>query len=153
MKKIVSALFLICLLNSVLLANELKSVSFDSYLNGFDYAARKEMKIKSEQMLKLLAQDKIQLVDIRFKEEYEAWHLGNSINIPLNELPKRLDELKKDRLIVTACPHNDRANIARMYLELKGYRVKYLSDGLLHTMEYLRGDKAKNYIDNLHKER
>ena len=119
---------------------------FDTYLQNFDYKARKEMKITTYEMLELVAHNKAQLIDIRFKEEFEAWSMGFAKNIPLNELPKRLDELDKNKLIITACPHNDRANIARMFLYLKGYQVRYLSDGLLKTADNLRGDKAKEFI-------
>ena len=139
------------LLQASLMAQALKPVTFDTYLKGFDYQARKDMKIKSKEMLKLVAQGKAQLVDIRFREEYEAWHLAGSINIPLNELPSRLNELDRSKLIITACPHNDRANMGRMFLQLKGYNVKYLSDGLLTAIEQLRGDSAKTYIENLNK--
>ena len=137
------------LLQTSLMAGELKPVTFDAYLKDFDYQARKDMKIKSKEMLKLVSQGKAQLIDIRFREEYAAWHLAGSINIPLNELPARLNELDKNKLIITACPHNDRANMGRMYLQLKGYKVKYLSDGLLTAIEQLRGDNAKVYIENL----
>ncbi len=137
------------LLQTSLIAQELEPITFDAYLKGFDYQARKDMKIKSDKMLRLVAQGRAQLVDIRFREEYEAWHLEGSINIPLNELPARLNELDKNKLIITACPHNDRANMGRMFLQLKGYDVKYLSDGLLTAIEQLRGDNAKVYIENL----
>ena len=141
-------LFLLTLATSVLLfSGDLKPLEFDSYLKSFDYKARKDMKIKIEEMLTLLKEDKAQLIDIRFSEEYEVWHLGASKNIPLNELPNRLDELDKSKLIITACPHNDRANIARMFLNLKGYNVRYLSDGLLKTVDYLRGDNAKEFLE------
>ncbi|MDM5262964.1 rhodanese-like domain-containing protein [Sulfurovum sp. XTW-4] len=119
---------------------------FDTYLKNFDYKARKEMKISTYEMLELVANNEAQLIDIRFKEEFEAWSMGFAKNIPLNELPKRLNELDKNKLIITACPHNDRANIARMFLYFKGYRVRYLSDGLLRTADTLRGDRAKEFI-------
>lgn len=125
---------------------------FDTYLENFDYKARKDMKISTYEMLELVANNKAQLIDIRFKEEFEAWNMGFAKNIPLNELPKRLDELDKNKLIVTACPHNDRANIARMFLYLKGYNVRYLSDGLLRTAENLRGDRAREFIQGKSKE-
>ena len=144
MKRNILVALLLC--QGALFAQETKAISFDSYLKGFDYQVRKEMKIGTEEMLKLVAVHKAQVIDIRFKEEYEAWHMGFAKNIPLNELPNRLNELDKDKLIVTACPHNDRANIARMFLNLKGYRVKYLKDGLINVAQYLRGDKAKTFI-------
>jgi rhodanese-related sulfurtransferase len=89
------------------------------------------------------------LLDIRFKEEHESWNMPFAKHIPLNELPNRLNELPKDKLIITACLHNDRANIARIYLTIKGYNAKYLNDGLLKTADLLRGDSAVEFIDNL----
>ncbi|MCA1765329.1 MAG: rhodanese-like domain-containing protein, partial [Desulfobulbaceae bacterium] len=108
---------------------------------------RKEMKVNSKELVELLKKGEVQLIDIRFKEEAAAWRMGFSKNIPLPELPARLDELDKDKLIVTACPHNDRANIARIYLTMKGYRARYLTDGLLGLAELLRGDKAKDLVN------
>jgi len=78
-----------------------------------------------------------------------AWRFGFIKNIPLNELPDRLKELAKGKLIVTVCPHCDRAEIARTYLTLQGYRSRYLVEGLLGLAEYLRGDRAKSFIDDL----
>lgn len=128
-------------------AAELKKVSFEAYLGAFDYKERSEMKIKTPDMLALVEEHKAILVDIRFPEEYEAWHIAGSINIPLNELPKRLGELPKDKLIVTACPHNDRLNMARLFLTLNGYNAKYLNDGLLKTADFLRGENAKEFLE------
>jgi len=128
-------------------AGEFKQVSFDAYLKNFDYKERNEMKIKTPDMLALVEEGKAILIDIRFKEEFEAWHIATSINIPLNELPQRLGELPKDKLIITACPHNDRSNMARIYLTLNGYNAKYLNDGLLKAADFLRGDNAKEFLD------
>lgn len=115
MKKLLVAMVLFCSL--------LYSDSFDEYLKSFDYEAIKDMKIKTTDMLNMVEDGTAQVIDIRFPEEFEAWHMGFSKNIPLNELPNRLDELDKSKLIITACPHNDRANIARIFLMLKGYKV------------------------------
>ena len=141
------------LLALIILASCLNAQSFENYLKNFDYEARKDMKIKVVEMLDMLEDDKAQVIDIRFREEYEAWHTGFTKNIPLNELPDRLNELDKNKLIITVCPHNDRANIARMFLTLKGYEVKYLSDGLLKTVNYLRGDNAKEFLQEYKKEK
>ena len=121
---------------------------FENYLKEFDYQSRKDMKIQTKEMLKLVSSGDAQLIDIRFKEEYEAWHIAKSKNIPLNELPDRLDELDKNKLIITACPHNDRSNMARLFLTLNGFNARYLTDGLLSTMDFLRGDNARDFIKN-----
>lgn len=123
-----------------------ESITYTSYLNGFTYEERKEMKIDSVELTVMLEEGTAQLIDIRFKEEFEAWHMGSAINIPLNELPKRLDELDKNKLIVTACPHKDRAIMARTFLKLNGFNTRYLVDGLTGLAEYLRGDSAREFI-------
>lgn len=141
------------LIGMVLFCSLLYSDSFDDYLKSFDYEAIKDMKIKTVEMLNMLEDGTAQVIDIRFPEEFEAWHIGFAKNIPLNELPDRLAELDKSKLIITACPHNDRANIARMFLMLKGYKVRYLSDGLLTVTDYLKGANAKEFIEEYKKEK
>jgi len=126
-------------------------ISFDEYLKGFDYDERKEMKIKLPELLDGYKKGEIELIDIRFNEEYEAWHVGIGKHIPLNELPERLNEIDKDKIVVTMCPHYDRAEIARLFLKLKGFRAKYLTDGMLGLVDFLRGDKARDYMQEVKK--
>lgn len=124
----------------------IQTKDFGNYLRSFDYDERKAMKIQLPEMLKLYAEGKAQVVDIRFNEEYAAWQVGIGQHIPLNELPDRLDELDRDKTIVTMCPHYDRAEIARLYLTLQGYHSRYLTDGMLGIANHLRGDIARNYM-------
>jgi len=113
-----------------------------NYLSRFDYEERAKMRITSRELIPLLREGKAQLLDIRFREEKEAWSMGFGIHIPLNELPDRLEELDRSKLIVTACPHMDRAILARTFLVLKGFQARYLQDGLLGLADYLRGDRV-----------
>ena len=126
-------------------------IQLEKYITAFDYAARKEMKMDSKGLIELLKQGKAQLIDIRFPQEYSAWKVGPSKNIPLNELPERLSEIDKNKIIVTACPHKDRATIAMVYLRSKGINAKYLTDGLIGLAENLRGDNAKEFVEALQK--
>ena len=121
------------------------------FLTNFDYDTRINMKAGTRELVDLLQEGEAQLIDIRFKEEYEAWHMGVAKNIPLNELPNRLNELDKDKVIVTACPHKDRAIIAMTYLKTKGYETMYLKDGLIGLAEFLRGDNAYEFIQQMRK--
>ena len=123
----------------------------EKYITAFNYGARKNMRIDSKDLIKLLKQGKAQVIDIRFPEEYTTWKVGPVKNIPLNELPGRLSELDKKKTIITACPHKDRATIAMVYLRSKGIKAKYLTDGLIGLAENLRGDSAKEFIDALKK--
>ena len=125
-----------------------EEAAFDRFLTGFDYETRADMKIDSKKLLKLLADKKAVLVDIRFPEETKAWKMGFGLFVPLNELPKRYAELPKDKLIVTACPHKDRSAIAMAFLRTKGYNARYLTDGLVGLAENLRGDSAMDFLED-----
>lgn len=124
-------------------------MDFDTYLRAFDYDERLAMKIGLDELLERYARDEIQLLDIRFPEEHEAWSIGIGQHIPLNELPDRLDELDRDKTVVTMCPHYDRAEIARVYLTLRGFHARYLTVGMLKLVDHLRGDKARDYMASL----
>jgi rhodanese-related sulfurtransferase len=141
-------LFFTLIATSNLYAEELTLTEF---ITKFDYDTRINMKAGTRELVDLLQEGKAQLIDIRFKEEYEAWHMGVAKNIPLNELPNRLNELDKDKVIVTACPHKDRAIIAMTYLKTKGYETMYLKDGLIGLAEFLRGDNAYDFTQEMRK--
>ena len=71
--------------------------------------------IEVEHLLETWPNVQAQLVDIRFPEEVAAWSMGFSTAVPLPELPARLEDLDRSKIIVTACPHKDRAIIAMVY--------------------------------------
>lgn len=81
--------------------------NFDQYLRDFDYDERTAMKIQLPELLELYATDQVQLIDIRFQEEFDAWQVNLGQHIPLNQLPDRLSELDLNKTIVTMCPHYD----------------------------------------------
>lgn len=127
-------------------AQEAPRSDLEGYLLHFDYAERRNMKISSRELVKLIKEGRAVLLDIRFKEEHEAWHMGFGLHLPMNELPKRLHELDRSKLIVTACPHKDRSALAMAYLKTQGFEVKYLEDGLVGLAEWLRGDTAREFM-------
>ena len=133
------------------LATYAADTEFDMFLKGFNYEVRDDMKIDSKGLVPMLTTGKAVLVDVRFVEEVAAWRIGYSLNIPLNEIPERIKELPKDKIIVAACPHKDRSAIAMAYLRSKGYNAKYLTDGLVGLAEYLRGERAKDFVEDMAK--
>jgi rhodanese-related sulfurtransferase len=148
-KKLLLVIFSVFFISSAAFAAG--DLTFENYLKRFDYAERSNMKIGIPEMLQLYKQDMVQIIDIRFREEHQAYSFGFIKHIPINELPDRLGELDNSKLIVTVCPHYDRAELARTFLTLKGYHSKYLTDGLLGLANYLRGDRAKDFIDEMKK--
>lgn len=136
-------LSLLCLAQPAVAA---EPVSLESYVREFNYETRKMMKCSGKELLSMLIKKEAVLVDIRFPEEQQAWGPSFALKIPLNELPARLNELPKDKIIVTACPHIDRSNIAMVYLTTKGYNAAYLVGGLVGLAELLRGDEARDFM-------
>ncbi|OZB54510.1 MAG: sulfurtransferase [Thiomonas sp. 15-63-373] len=61
----------------------------------------------------------------------------------------RLHELDRSKLIITLCPHYDRAEIARLFLTLEGFQSRYLNEGMLGLVDALRGDKARDLMRRL----
>ena len=65
--------------------------------------AGEDKRVKAEDIDKLLADGKVVLLDVR--EPWELEELGTRagyINIPIAELEQRIDELPKDKVILTA---------------------------------------------------
>lgn len=83
-----------------------------------------EVKKLSPSEIKQLMAEKVFLLDVRPPEEIAAdGTLKGYVNIPLNELEDRLDEIPKDRRIVTACAVGGRAARAAALLKSFGYNV------------------------------
>jgi rhodanese-related sulfurtransferase len=60
------------------------------------------------------------IVDVRTPGEFMGGHVEGSINIPLNELPYRLEELKEKEGLVLCCASGARSAQATMFLREKG---------------------------------
>jgi rhodanese-related sulfurtransferase len=60
------------------------------------------------------------VLDVREPAEFEEGHLAGAIHVPLGGLPRRLDSLPADRLIVAYCGGGDRSATAVSVLERHG---------------------------------
>ncbi|MGX8852146.1 rhodanese-like domain-containing protein [Amedibacillus sp. YH-ame10] len=76
---------------------------------------------------------KIQLVDVRFEEEYIEGHIPNAILIPLPQLEELADTLlNKDSTTYVYCRSGQRASKAVMKLKAMGYHEVYNVGGIIH---------------------
>lgn len=62
------------------------------------------------------------IVDVRTKEEYETGHVKDSINIPVDEIQTRLNELDKNKTIIVYCRSGKRSTTAYNTLIENGYK-------------------------------
>lgn len=61
------------------------------------------------------------VVDVRTPEEYRGGHAEGSVNIPLQEIPRRMAELKNMKMpLVLCCASGNRSGQAQAYLSAKG---------------------------------
>ena len=77
------------------------------------------------------------LIDVRNEEEYELGHMEGAVNLPLNNLRSRLEELDKDQKIVVYCQVGLRGYIADRILTQHGYQVQNITGGYVSAKDYL----------------
>lgn len=71
-------------------------------------------------------------LDVRTPAEFNAGAISGAVNIPVDELRERLDEIPADRLIVVNCRSGQRSYIACRILKQHGFsQVRNLSGGWL----------------------
>lgn len=57
------------------------------------------------------------IIDVRTREEFQGGHVAGSINIPLQEITRRLDEIKSmEQPILLCCASGGRSGQAAAYL-------------------------------------
>jgi hydroxyacylglutathione hydrolase len=71
------------------------------------------------------------VLDVRTPHEWQQRHIPGSVNIPLNKLASRLDELPREQPIVVHCAGGYRSSIAGSLLQQAGFGgVSELTGGL-----------------------
>ena len=71
------------------------------------------------------------LLDVRDPEEFSGGHAPDALNIPLNALRSRLEELPRDRRILVYCHSGQRAYYATRILLQNGFQARNISGGIL----------------------
>jgi len=69
------------------------------------------------------------VLDVRTPVEFKKGHVEGAVNIPLEQLRERMDELPRDREILSYCFVGQRSYYAERALLQHGYRVKNICGG------------------------
>jgi rhodanese-related sulfurtransferase len=73
------------------------------------------------EMEKIIAENLGTIVDVRTYEEFSGGNVAGSINIPLNEIPARIEELKAMKApLILCCASGGRSGQAHNYLSQLG---------------------------------
>lgn len=99
---------------------------------NFDFFGNGKHKITPNEYLN---NDDGLFLDVRSKEEYDSLsfclqHHIQSIHIPIEEIPERVNEIPKNKLIGIFCPASIRATMVFVYLKIAGFpNVKIVGGG------------------------
>lgn len=94
-----------------------------------------------EDMDKLPHDGSVTLLDTRTKGEYAGSHIDGFINIPVDELRERLDELDKTKPVYIICQSGLRSYIASRILTGNGFNTYNFAGGF-RLYEAIHNDKA-----------
>ena len=67
----------------------------------------------------------VKIIDVRTTTEFAGGCVEGSLNIPLNEVPQRIEELKKLQPMVMCCAAGVRSGQAVNYLNQMGLKEVY----------------------------
>jgi len=73
----------------------------------------------------------IQLVDVRYPNEWDAGHIDGAVHIPEDDLAERAAELDRARPVVTVCRAGTRSADAAEWLRGEGFDASSLDGGML----------------------
>jgi phage shock protein E len=73
-----------------------------------------------ENLGELLKNGEAIVVDVRTPGEFMGGNVAGSINIPLNEVPYRLEEFKEMKKVVLCCASGGRSMQATQFLQQNG---------------------------------
>jgi len=122
-----------------------------------DFFGKGKHKITPEKFFEI--EDGI-FLDVRSKEEAASisikmeYHLNiHCINIPINEIPDRIDEIPKEKPIAVFCPANVRSAIVYAYLLSQGFSdVRIVEGGYSALTEALKPGKLLKVVQGGNKE-
>lgn len=78
------------------------------------------------------------ILDVRSRSEFAGGHIGNAINIPVDELGRNLSKLKnKEQSIICCCASGMRSGAAKKILESNGYTAVHNGGGWAGLMRKL----------------
>lgn len=87
--------------------------------------------IGREELLRRIADGQVVVVDVRPSAEHAAGHIAGAVNMPIDDLARRIDELPPDATVVAYCrgPYCVYADDAVRLLTRRGRTAARLEDG------------------------
>lgn len=96
------------------------------------FAQRLAFTLGPVELTKMLEQNKVKLIDVRRKEDFDEGHIDGAISIPKDELKQRMSELSQNDVHALYC-YNQQCHLASsaaLELAKNGFPVMELEGGI-----------------------
>ncbi|HEX6849064.1 MAG TPA: rhodanese-like domain-containing protein [Chitinophagaceae bacterium] len=88
----------------------------------------------------ILKKEDVALIDVRDPWEYEEGHVNHAVNIPLTEIPAKLDEFRKlNGPIILYCRSGNRSGTAVQLLRMAGI-LNVHNGGSIHDIQKIEAN-------------
>jgi phage shock protein E len=104
-------------------SNPVNSTLYGALMGGLLFSIFKKENKNSEKMNleKKIKENEGTIIDVRSPGEYRGANVPGSVNIPLNEIPTRLNELKRmKKPLILCCASGGRSGQAAQFLTRQG---------------------------------
>ena len=91
------------------------------------------MDISVDEALRLWKNKEVIIIDVRTPGEYRDGHIPGVVNIPLDELEKRMGEISREKKTVLICRTGNRSAQGTKLLRSKGFNNVFNSTGGMST--------------------
>lgn len=90
---------------------------------------------------KIIKENRGTILDVRTRVEFRGGHVAGSVNIPLQEIDQRMDELRNlAQPLVLCCASGNRSGQAHRYLSQQG--IECCNGGSWLTVNYFQSQAA-----------
>jgi rhodanese-related sulfurtransferase len=104
--------------------------------------------ISPEEVREKLDEEDAQIVDIRQPEEFEEGHIPSALNIPMSELPNRVEEVEWSDDVTVVCPVGQSsiqaAKLIGSYEGAEAEAVKSMAGGYREWKYDLESERAES---------
>tara|TARA_B100000902_G_scaffold399608_1_gene471320 strand:- start:17580 stop:17900 length:321 start_codon:yes stop_codon:yes gene_type:complete len=87
------------------------------------------LEIKKMKIEELIKNPEINIIDVRTPGEFVTGNVPESINIPLDEIIDRIDEIRVMQPVVLCCASGNRSGQAKLFLQSNGLEEVYNGGG------------------------
>lgn len=100
-------------------------------MNQFRESRKSLETLSSKELAEKMKHEDITIIDVRPKHEFDEGHIAGALNIPVEDLPDKMEELSKDQEVVAYCrgPFCVFADDAVELLRERGFNAKRLDEG------------------------